>query len=170
MWGYAKRKLSHRSWFQASAAMLMKSSVSWGIMQRRVVIVYQRFGTAYRSYHGSRVWTLDSWPVSMVPIRCPETSANNYHTTAHSVPEDRRFPLSQIFALFRNALREFSVYLPVIGMCSVRNSIYCNRDSHILKVFLCSLQLCNRTAPSLAPAHEFLWSCTKQQKSFLRNN
>jgi hypothetical protein len=27
----------------------------------------------------------------MGPIRCPETSANNYHTTPHNTPEDRRF-------------------------------------------------------------------------------
>jgi hypothetical protein len=28
--------------------MLMKSAVFWGITQRRVVIVYRRFGTTYR--------------------------------------------------------------------------------------------------------------------------
>jgi hypothetical protein len=34
----------------------VKSAVFWGITQRRVVIVYQRFGTTYRSHpHGSRV-------------------------------------------------------------------------------------------------------------------
>ena len=27
----------------------------------------------------------------MGPIRCPETSVNNYHTTPHNTPEDRRF-------------------------------------------------------------------------------
>jgi hypothetical protein len=25
------------------------------------------------------------------PIRCPETSVNNYHTTPHNTPEDCRF-------------------------------------------------------------------------------
>jgi hypothetical protein len=34
----------------------LKSAVFWGIMRRRVVIVYRRFGTTYRSHpHGSRV-------------------------------------------------------------------------------------------------------------------
>jgi hypothetical protein len=33
----------------------------------------------------------DSWPVRMGPIRCPETSVNNYHTTPCNTPEDRRF-------------------------------------------------------------------------------
>ena len=32
----------------------------------------------------------DSWPVRMGPIRCPETSANNYHTTRNT-PQGRRF-------------------------------------------------------------------------------
>jgi hypothetical protein len=42
--------------FPSSAAMLMKSALFWDITQRRVVIVYRRFGTTYRSHlHGSRV-------------------------------------------------------------------------------------------------------------------
>jgi hypothetical protein len=42
-------------WFHASAAMLMKSVVFWVITRRRVVIIYRRFGTTYRSHlHGSR--------------------------------------------------------------------------------------------------------------------
>jgi hypothetical protein len=31
---------------------------------------------------------LESWPVKMGPIRCPETSVNNYHTTPCNYPED----------------------------------------------------------------------------------
>jgi hypothetical protein len=47
-------------WFQASAAMFMRSAFFWGITQRRVVILYRRFGTTYRShFEGSRSprWT-----------------------------------------------------------------------------------------------------------------
>ena len=34
----------------------VKSAVFWGITRLRVVIVYRRFGTTYRSHpHGSRV-------------------------------------------------------------------------------------------------------------------
>jgi hypothetical protein len=66
-------------WFQAYAAMLMKSLVFWVITRRRVVIIYRRFGINYRSHlHGSRFQVgnskLESWPVKMGPIRCPETS------------------------------------------------------------------------------------------------
>ena len=32
----------------------------------------------------------DSWPVKMGPIRCPETSVNNYHTTPRNIQEERR--------------------------------------------------------------------------------
>ena len=42
-------------WFQAPAVMLIKSVVFWVITRRRVVIIYRRFGTTYRSHlHGSR--------------------------------------------------------------------------------------------------------------------
>jgi hypothetical protein len=34
---------------------------------------------------------LNSWPVKMGPIRCPETSLNNYHTTPRNIPEERRY-------------------------------------------------------------------------------
>jgi hypothetical protein len=33
-------------------------------------------------------WT--SLPVKMGPIRCPETSVNNYHTTLCNIAEERR--------------------------------------------------------------------------------
>jgi hypothetical protein len=32
----------------------------------------------------------ESWPVKMEPIRCPETSVNNYHTRPRNIPEERR--------------------------------------------------------------------------------
>jgi hypothetical protein len=73
-------------WFQASPAMLLRSMHFCDITRRRVVLVYRRFGTSYRSHiRGPRVW-----PVKMGPIRCPETSVNNYHTTPPNIPEDRR--------------------------------------------------------------------------------
>jgi hypothetical protein len=58
-----------KHWFQASAAMLMKSAVFWSITRHRVVIVYRHFGTTYRSHHhGSKfrvvffpTRTLDLW-------------------------------------------------------------------------------------------------------------
>jgi hypothetical protein len=50
-WGPAD-KFRHKlryPWFQASAAMLMRFALFWGITQRRVLILYRRFGTTYRS-------------------------------------------------------------------------------------------------------------------------
>jgi hypothetical protein len=58
------------------------------------------------SVASSRV--LDSWPLKMGPIRCPETSVNNYHTTSRNIPEGRR-----------NYIRSFSqhsvLYVVYIG-------------------------------------------------------
>jgi hypothetical protein len=40
--------------------MLMRTALFWGITQRRVVILYQHFGTTYRSHlQGSRSPFLD---------------------------------------------------------------------------------------------------------------
>jgi hypothetical protein len=36
--------------FDASAAMLMRSAFFWDITQRRMVILYRRFGTTYWSH------------------------------------------------------------------------------------------------------------------------
>jgi hypothetical protein len=33
-------------------------------------------------------WTF--WPLKMGPIGCPETSVQNYHSTLHNIPEERR--------------------------------------------------------------------------------
>jgi membrane-associated phospholipid phosphatase len=70
-----------RHWFQASAAML-KSVVFWVITRRRVVIVYWRFGTTYRSHlHGSRL----------------------YHTTPCNNPGDHRYD-RHVFQFFPSLL------------------------------------------------------------------
>jgi hypothetical protein len=92
---------------------IMMYVLFWDITQCCVVIVYRRFGTTYRShFHGSRVRVgkkeiqqpmnlryrlldfflsyLDSWHMKMGPIRCPETSVNNCHTTLCIIPEEHR--------------------------------------------------------------------------------
>jgi len=67
----------------------MRSAPFWDITQRVVVISYRRFGTPYRS----RTWKwdrwLDSWPLNMTPIGCPEMSARNYHHWLRNKPEVR---------------------------------------------------------------------------------
>jgi hypothetical protein len=75
--------------------MLMRSVLFWALTQRRVVILYRRFGTTYRSHlKGSRSpmkllrWT--SWPLKIGPIRCPEASVKDYHSTLRNTPEERR--------------------------------------------------------------------------------
>jgi hypothetical protein len=49
----------------------------------------------HHSFHNSppfrdSSWT--SWPFKMGPIRCPETSIKDYHSTLRNVPEERRSP------------------------------------------------------------------------------
>jgi hypothetical protein len=38
----------------------------------------------------SCLFFLELWPLKMGPIRCPETSVNNYHTTPRNIPEESR--------------------------------------------------------------------------------
>jgi hypothetical protein len=62
----------------------IRSAVFWN----RVVIPYRRFGTMYQSHlQGSRNPTR---PLKMGPIRCPETSVKDYHSTLRNNKEERR--------------------------------------------------------------------------------
>jgi hypothetical protein len=57
-------------WFQASAAMLMRSAVLWGVMQRWVVILYQHFGTTHQShFQGSRS-PMKGTDLTLVSVMC----------------------------------------------------------------------------------------------------
>jgi hypothetical protein len=73
--------------FQASITTQLTSALFWDIKQRRVVILYRRFGIIYRShFQGSST----SLPLIMGPICCPETLLQNYHSTLPNISEDRR--------------------------------------------------------------------------------
>jgi hypothetical protein len=67
------------AWLQAAVAMLMRSAPFWGIVQRRVVILYRRFGTTYwsRLQGSSPRRLLDSWrwDWQLVPKRRYRTTA-----------------------------------------------------------------------------------------------
>jgi hypothetical protein len=83
--------------FQASAGMLMRSSLFWDITQRRVVIFCRRFGTTYGSHiQGSRspknvsIFLRNSWPLKMGPIRYAETSVKYYDSTLRNISEEHR--------------------------------------------------------------------------------
>jgi hypothetical protein len=60
---------------------------SFGITQRRVAILYRRFGTKYRS-HLQGSWT--SRALKIGPTRCPETTVKDYHSTLRNIPKERR--------------------------------------------------------------------------------
>jgi hypothetical protein len=65
----------------------MRSALLWDITHRRVVILYRRFGTTYRSYLFCS-WTI--LPLKMGPRRCTETSVKDYHSTLCNILEERR--------------------------------------------------------------------------------
>jgi hypothetical protein len=58
----------------------LRSALLCDITERRVVILYRRFGTTYRSHlQGSRS-----------PIRCSETSVKDCHSTLRNITEECR--------------------------------------------------------------------------------
>jgi hypothetical protein len=72
--------------------VVVKSSFFWDVTQRRVVILYRRFGTTYRSgLQGSRSLFLGtSWALKMGRICCPETSVQDHNSTLRNTPEECR--------------------------------------------------------------------------------
>jgi hypothetical protein len=69
-------------WFKASAVTLMKSGLLWDITQRRVIILYRRFGTTYPSrLQGSR-----SPRSRAVPIRLAAITFTDYQSAPTSFP------------------------------------------------------------------------------------
>jgi hypothetical protein len=75
--------------------MSITCALFWGVKQRLVAILYRRFGTTYRShFQGSKSVIKQlhctSWPFKMGPIRRPETSVKDYHSTLLNTPEERR--------------------------------------------------------------------------------
>jgi hypothetical protein len=81
-------KSVRRRFIKLCVTMLMNSVVFWVITRRRVVIIYRRFGTTYRSHlHGSRFQVV------------PKRRVNNYHTTPCNYPEDHRFYVSRVLCV-----------------------------------------------------------------------
>jgi hypothetical protein len=72
----------------------MISTLFWNITQRRVVVPYRRFGRTYRSHLKG---FFSSSHLKMGPLRCPETSVKDYHSTLHNIPEER------IYHVYRGA-------------------------------------------------------------------
>jgi hypothetical protein len=95
MWLYYNDVHQDCPWFQASAMMLMRYALFWVITRRQMVMLDRRFGTTYRSHlQGStspKKIYLTFWPLKMRPIRCPETSVMDYHSTLRNNPKDCRF-------------------------------------------------------------------------------
>jgi hypothetical protein len=71
------------AWFQASAAMLMRSAPFCDTTQRWVVVLYRRFGTTYRSHlQGSRSSCRKGSTDSH------ETSVQNYHSAPRNIAKE----------------------------------------------------------------------------------
>jgi hypothetical protein len=72
----------------------MRPALFWDITQRRVVILYRRFGTTYRSHlQGS---------LKMGRKVCFETSVQNYYSTLRNIPEEQMIQEDNVFIIFAN--------------------------------------------------------------------
>ena len=81
------------AWRQTSAAVWMRSSLFWDVTRRRLVI-YRCLGTACNSHlQGSSSLRRIFRPIlrlKLGTVGCPETSVNNYQSTPHNIPQERR--------------------------------------------------------------------------------
>jgi len=87
-WGWRKKRASGQN-FNGNKEDVMGNAFLWFTTQSEAVISYKRFGTTYLSYiEVPRIQVLDSWPLKMGPIGCPETSGRNYNCCLCNNPED----------------------------------------------------------------------------------
>ena len=104
----------------------MRTALFWVITQRVVVISHRCFGTTYRfHHHGSRIeihlgfWVfLDSWPLKIGPIGCPETSVRNYH---YSLRNNSGKPSS---LLLQGGSLQSRIYLINFKLCFIFKEIH----------------------------------------------
>ena len=80
--------------YQASAAKQIRTELFWVITQGVVVIYYRRFGTTIGPiFKGQKSFVnfpfLDSSPLSMEPMGCPESSVRNYQYLLCNNPGER---------------------------------------------------------------------------------
>jgi len=72
--------------------MNLISLLFWDVMQRMLLVIYQRLVTTYQSHlkgsssHSS--WT--AWLLKMERIVFPEVSVNNYQPMLRNTPEEQR--------------------------------------------------------------------------------
>jgi hypothetical protein len=99
----------------------------------------------------------DSWPLKIGPIRCPETSLNNYHTMTRNIPEERRSHQHGV-----GSLKSTKIYLP----CNISFPMFiCKSFGGSLKYILVLIILLLQHDPFLAheqlshgrPAAFILW-------------
>jgi len=92
------------AWFQISAAMWMRSSPFWDIMQHGLVVSYWHFGTTYKLiFKGQAVClTLEDGPLG-----CSKTLVTNYQSILHNIQEK-----------WRASVRFFTLVAHVTGVYS----------------------------------------------------
>jgi hypothetical protein len=80
--------LNDRNMMNNELARLWKETVAAAFKLRQSYVGQSVHMSGFEP-HTFPTRTID--PVRMGPIRCPETSVNNYHTTPNNTPEDHTF-------------------------------------------------------------------------------
>jgi hypothetical protein len=100
---------------------------------------FQLLGNGFLSYS-------ESWPTRMGPIRCPETSVTNYHTTPCNYPEDHRFHQHRGWSLKLRLLRYFpnmcmSLHNLFLYLCCSAFLFFCSFNSWLCQYWLFAVNL-----------------------------
>jgi hypothetical protein len=96
--------------------ILMRSSLLWNVMLRRLAVSYRRFGTTYRSHLQGSSCPKTAWRLKMGPTCCPETSVNSYKSTQRNIPEERSSHLPRGGSLKSRTVNAWILY-PKIFIC-----------------------------------------------------
>ena len=101
----------------------IRCELLWNFMQRRIVLLYWRFGIIYRSHlqRSSSFWTV--WPLKMVRLGYAETSLWNYHSTLRKIQKVYRSLLCLGGSLKSRNDRASSIHLHTVWCYLRRYSV-----------------------------------------------
>ena len=119
------------AWFQASAAMWMRSAIFCDFTQRGMMVSYRRFGTTCRPHlQGTSSPRKTAWSLKMERIGCSETWVRNNHSTLRKIPKERKSPF---FPELVNMLHLKNNHYGFLANCDWHKTFVCSFGINVLK-------------------------------------
>ena len=107
---------------QASLQVSTRSLPFWDVT-RHILVIYRRFGTAYRSHLKGQAVFFDRLKREDGTIICPETLVNNWQSAPRKIPEKRRSNLVNFKWIRISYLKFLSALIPDIWPRSIKSKV-----------------------------------------------